>query len=146
MDPSHYPFGMVSDSRSASEPNYNFDPFSYQSGSRVQSVHNDAGPSYVFHGAAMARSIESDQHRPEVQATHQEQVNMMDVDNLVGQSSIAEGPARLPDMSAPVSRRSRNVQLDWPAHKDHIQRLYFENKTLKEIREIMLTEYSFIAT
>lgn len=144
MDFRDSPFGMGFSSPSAHEPVFQFNPISVHSGSTVQPEPNHVDPPIIFHGAASSSNAA---YRPEAQPAHHEDLQMVDArDDVVELPPAAEPPAGLLDQDARKSRRNKYAQLDWEAQKQNIQKLYFENRTLSQIKDIMWREHAFEAS
>lgn len=139
---SGFPFGMDYASFSANEHGFDFTPIS---GSRVQPASSHADPPVFFRGAA-GSSNPVNQPQPGVQAVHHEDLPMIDDEMAEVPPAAAEPPAYPIDQDARNSRRGMYTQLDWEAHKPYIQKMYFENKTLKQIKDTMLKDHSFNAS
>lgn len=136
MDSREVPFGMASD--------WDYNPIlgstQSDSHSHLQPQGYDAIPSAVFHGIANAPDNPF-QRQTEMQPTQQGDLQMAD--------ATIDEPSAAPNSLNPAtsnSHRSRRTQLDWAAHKSHIQQLYFEDKTLNEIIELMARDYNFNAS
>ncbi|KAJ0122498.1 hypothetical protein J7T55_003011 [Diaporthe amygdali] len=141
MDSRDFSFGMNYNSRSPHEQGFHFNPLSAQSGSSLQPEPDFAAAPTIFRS-----SNGPYQHQPEDQAAHQEDLQMMDDGLMELPLPSVELPTGVPNQVARKSHRSKYAQLDWDTHKHHIQKLYFENKTLKQIRETMVRDHAFNAS